>query len=244
MHRGLLRQTAAGLTDEQARSPTDGQCAEHRRHHQARRGHRGTVVGAVHGRRRGRRRRVPTSTGRILRPEVDRRVPGRLPPAATTETLAGVLADYERVAARDRPAGGRAARPRPLVPAAAGAVVPARRPCAASAVRSCTSSPRPPSTPATPTSSARRSTAPRRWADRSAVRTAVVVGAPDDVEVRLPDLPRRDPRPVASVARGEPRRRPGVWLCSWRHVRTGQTRRARTRRWSRRRSASAGSTRR
>ena len=43
-------------------------------------------------------------------------------------------------------------------------------PPAAPVARSCTSSPRPPSTPATPTSSARASTARRRWAERTSSR--------------------------------------------------------------------------
>ena len=35
--------------------------------------------------------------------------------------------------------------------------------------------------------------------------TAVVIGSPDHVEVRISDLPRRDPWPVEGLSRGEPR---------------------------------------
>ena len=86
------------------------------------------------------------------------------------ETLAGILADYEacakrtddlvRDAARPRRCRTRCRRRRGSSPAPAG------RPAGCS----CTSSPRPPSTPATPTSSARRSTARSRWAEASARR--------------------------------------------------------------------------
>ena len=47
-------------------------------------------------------------------------------------------------------------------------------------------------------------------------RTSVGVGPPADVEVRPSDLPRRVPRPVASLAGGQPRHGARVWLCSWR----------------------------
>ena len=87
------------------------------------------------------------------------------------ETLAGILADYEQVAART----DELVRTLPDLDLshelAAGALVPARRALDAPGACSCTSWPKPPSTPATPTSSARPWTARSPWADPSALGT-------------------------------------------------------------------------
>ncbi len=81
------------------------------------------------------------------------------------ETLVDVLANYEEVAAPDRRAGRDDSLPRRLAPSAGGSLVPAERRAGRRGGCSCTSPPRRRSTPATPTSCARRSTVRRRWAE-------------------------------------------------------------------------------
>ena len=82
------------------------------------------------------------------------------------ETLDGVLAALRSRSPRAPTSWSRDRRPRREPPAARGAVVRARRELVGTAGCCCTSSPRRPSTPATPTSSGRPSTASGRWADR------------------------------------------------------------------------------
>ncbi len=142
--------------------PLDRQRAHARRPDQARRGHR-EAVGGVHHRRPGRRPRRRLGEHRLEQParrgpRVRRRVPddrGRDPRAAARRLRGRRGAD--RRAARHH-------RPRRAPAAAGGAVVRARARAGRRGGCSSTSSRRPRSTRATPTSSARPSTARSRWA--------------------------------------------------------------------------------
>ena len=152
-HRELFRFTVQGLTDEQAAmTPTDERALP-RRADQARR-LRGVGVGRLHrrghqgdgGHRRQLRRplqQLPDARGRD-----PRRDPGRLPEGHRPHRRGARARSTSTCRTRCR-------RRRGSSPARAG------RPGGCS----CTSSPRPPSTPATPTSSARPSTARSRWAE-------------------------------------------------------------------------------
>ena len=181
----------------------DGQRAQPGRPDQARRGDRGRL-GAVHrGRRRGDERRLePRGLGRDWRFE-----PG--------QTLASVL---------DRLRGGRPATPTSWSPRCPTSTPPirCRRRRGSHRARagrpggsSCTSSPRPPSTPGTPTSCGSRSTARRRWAEvgQSPGPTLVQPSARARGPARWPPRPRPPARrrsggaPRAS-ARPRPRRPP------------------------------------
>ena len=150
----FLRFTVQGLTDEQATAAADRERAQPGRPDQARGGDRGGLDALRRGRRRGDApqlgpRRAGAGTGTCG--------PG--------ETLAGVLADYEEVAAAHRRPRRHAARPRRRPPAAGGAVVRARRALVGPPGAPARHRRDRPSTPGTPTSCGSRSTARRRWDD-------------------------------------------------------------------------------
>ncbi|MEZ5250138.1 MAG: DUF664 domain-containing protein [Ilumatobacteraceae bacterium] len=148
-HRGFLRHTISGLTDDQARSrPTASQLSL------------APIVKHV----------TATEASWIRFVLGDAEAMASDPEAWAEEWRAGddetvdvLLARYDEVAAYRRPRafGARSRRP----PAAAGGTVVPPGPLGRPGGCSSTSSPRPRSTPVTPTSSVRRSTVRRPWVE-------------------------------------------------------------------------------
>ena len=153
-HRGFLRHTVQGITDEQARQRltvselTLGGLIKHVA--KTEKGWADFVVDGPQTMAMDEDSYAEHADGFVLRED---------------ETLADVLADYEKIAAAHRRARAHLATSTPSsrCPRRRGS---RRTPPARRAGCSCTSWPRPRSTRATPTSSARPSTARRRWGER------------------------------------------------------------------------------
>ena len=116
--RSVLQIAAYGLTDEQARAVPTAQCPERRRPGQARHGRRAQL---------GRHRPPAPARGTGATPRQRMADYADAFTMGPSETLAGLIADQDAAAARDR-GGARLARPRPAGPRPAGRpLVPRRR---------------------------------------------------------------------------------------------------------------------